>query len=97
TVGNIPLGSACTFQETGQPPLKGDLMWNQPIYTPTFGTVTLTGECCQQITVINQARHCCSQSGSSGSNPRTPTNFLDHAIEQNPASYDTPVKSTPVI
>jgi uncharacterized repeat protein (TIGR01451 family)/fimbrial isopeptide formation D2 family protein len=67
TVGNIPLGSVCTFQETGQPPLTGDLVWNQPIYSPEFGAVTLSGECCQQITVTNEARHCCTQTGSSGS------------------------------
>lgn len=93
TIGNIPLGSTCTFQETGQAPLKGDLKWNQPIYAPKFGTVTLTGECCQQITVTNQARHCCSQIEGSGSG--TPAIYSDRGTEQKPVSYPTPPTSTP--
>jgi Domain of unknown function (DUF5979) len=64
TIGDIPLGSTCTFQETVQPPLTGDFKWDQPSYSPLFGTVTLSGECCQQITVTNEARHCCTPAKS---------------------------------
>lgn len=69
TIGDIPLGSTCTFQETGQPPLTGDFKWDQPVYSPPFGTVTLKGECCQQITVTNQARHCCTPAKGSNYEP----------------------------
>ncbi len=93
TIGNIPLGSACTFQETVQPPLKGDLKWNQPVYSPNFGTVTLSGECCQQITVTNEAHHCCSQPESPG--PGTGKSYPDLGPVQSPANYGSPPKSAP--
>jgi hypothetical protein len=75
TIGNIPLGSTCTFQETGQPALRGDLKWDPPVYSPAFGTVTLSGECCQQVTVTNHARHCCTGVDNPGYNnqPAGPT------------------------
>lgn len=92
TINNIPLGNTCTFQETGQPPLQGDLKWNQPIYSPRFGTVTLTGECCQQITVTNQARHCCSQAAGPGSGAGQ--NYPDAGPVQS-LNYAAPTKGTP--
>jgi uncharacterized repeat protein (TIGR01451 family) len=91
TVGNIPLGSTCTFQETGQPPLKGDLKWNQPVYSPNFGNVTLSGECCQQITVTNEARHCCSQSQGAG----TGKDYSNVGPVPSPAVYGQPTKRAP--
>jgi hypothetical protein len=94
TIGNIPLGSACTFQETGQPPLTGGLVWNQPVYSPDFGTVTLTGECCQQITVTNEAHPCCTgQPGGSG--PGTSQTYSDSGPAQPPTNYGKPTKPAP--
>lgn len=61
TVDNIPLGSTCTFQETSQAPLPSPLQWNPPVYSPKFGTVTLSGLCCQDVTVTNTARECCEK------------------------------------
>ena len=94
TIGNIPLGSACTFQETGQPPLTGGLVWNQPVYSPDFGTVTLTGECCQQITVTNEAHPCCTgQTGGSG--PETGQNESNYRPVRTPANSGKPSKPEP--
>ena len=61
TVTGIPLGSSCTFQETSQGPLPAGLQWNPPVYSPKYGTVLLSGQCCQDITVTNKARQCCEQ------------------------------------
>ncbi len=61
TINNLPLGSTCTFQETSQAPLPSGTQWDPPIYSPTFGTVTLTGLCCQEITATNKARACCEK------------------------------------
>ncbi len=60
TVGNIPLGSSCTFKEALLPSFSDDMQWLPPDYSPTFGTVTLSGECCQEITVTNRAHQCCT-------------------------------------
>jgi uncharacterized repeat protein (TIGR01451 family) len=95
TVGNIPLGSTCTFQETGQPPLAGDLKWNQPVYSPGFGSVTLTGECCQQITVTNEARHCCSQTG--GTYSGTGHDYSSPAATESSVNYSAPRKPGTVV
>lgn len=61
TVNNIPLGSTCTFAETSQSPLPPGMQWNPPLYSPKFGNVTLTGLCCQDVTVTNEARKCCEK------------------------------------
>jgi hypothetical protein len=96
TVGDIPLGSVCTFQETGQPPLTGDLVWNQPIYSSEFGAVTLSGECCQQITVTNEARHCCTQTGSSGSGAsQTESGYGSQALENDDQLLPQPNQPEP--
>lgn len=62
-VPDIPLGSSCTFVETSQPALTGGLEWNTPAYAPPFGNVMLDDHCCAEITVINQARTCCTVDG----------------------------------
>jgi uncharacterized repeat protein (TIGR01451 family) len=70
TINNIPLGSTCTFHETSQGPLPSGMQWDPPIYSPTFGTVTLTGLCCQEIIVTNKARACCEKAKELYDNPK---------------------------
>lgn len=60
TIGNIALGGTCTFKETAQPPLPGNLQRLPPDYSPKLVTVTLSGECCQETRVLNQAHPCCT-------------------------------------
>ena len=75
-IGNIPLGSTCTFQETALPALPGSLQWLPPVYSPDFGTVTLDKDCCPEIKATNEARLCCPS-------PEKPSRE-DHGQEQPP-------------
>jgi uncharacterized repeat protein (TIGR01451 family) len=69
TISNIPLGSTCTFQETSQASLPSGMQWDPPVYSPAFGSVTLSGLCCQEITVTNKARACCEKVQEPNGNP----------------------------
>src|SRR6185369_9920679 len=69
TINNIPLGSTCTFQETSQAALPSGMQWDPPVYSPAFGSVTLSGLCCQEIIVTNKARACCEKIKDPTDNP----------------------------
>lgn len=70
TVTNIALGSSCTFAETSQSTLPPGMQWNPPAYSPAFGSVSLTGLCCQDVIVTNEARACCDKAREMYATPR---------------------------
>ena len=73
SIGNLPLGSSCTFSETGLPPLAGGYFWTAPVSSIQSGTFVIQRTCCQEVTITNEARYCCEGStnpyGSGGGNP----------------------------
>jgi uncharacterized repeat protein (TIGR01451 family) len=66
--GSLPVGNATSHDPLVVPadPLPGNLQWLPPDYSPKFGTVTLSGECCQEVRVLNQAHQCCTPAKATG-------------------------------
>ena len=59
TVPNLPLGTSCTFEETGSSPLPPSYQWLPPIYSKEFGQILLVGTCTHELVVTNRAKFCC--------------------------------------
>jgi len=70
TVTGLPAGGICTVSETSLAPLPAPLQWQPPVMTPPFGEVSLVGNCCAAVEVVNTAKYCCG-------NPKKPGGPVD--------------------